>query len=290
MSNRITTAEQIEALGVGQKLLGNSITWEVKAGLAVKPADLAAKVKAAGLNERVLRPIRKKTAFIRALDSCAEVGHGVMSAKKVPVIEDDYRTVYVIYRTIIDPTNEDVSLKTQTKAVFEKSTGIVTAEGEFAQEILDAYQHFREHYTSEDLRVILTDLIRNHCDFVKVGDSGRVLFVPITGDDELTRIRSLYRDNYSGNVFKLPVVDNQDARESVGSMAVTEIDGEMAELEEIVKGLTKASNDRSFKAAMKSFEELKQRHSNWNTLIGGFTKESAERMETIANALAEKMI
>ena len=184
---------------------------------------------------------------------------------------------------------EEAEYTQKTKAVMDKASGAVRAEGKLAAEVLKSVDAFTGKVTDEDVRYFLRRVI-GKCYGVAKRPSGGIYFVPAKYSHLMESAQGAMADLGTGvRIYVERVMDGKEERSNVWEAVEADVMAQIDETISAVGRIEKRAN--SVRGQQTKLDELSELVDVYKGLLGEEAKFEAvaERIEEAVKVVAEKM-
>jgi len=266
----------------GYPLLGYALYWSIPA-MRVRYVDLLKLMQKHGIDSKIAKNPRAKSALNRAVRDTAKNGKGTFHRK---ALDNAEQASFVIVNTAVDQTNSDVDFNTETKIMFDKETNAVAIEGASREEIKSLYEEYKEQYTQEQIRTVVLRYLYGKCEATSVRDQGGVYFVPSTHTEDFQRIKACVEELPGVSIDVIPIIDTPEAKRSLWKSFVGDVETEMAALaRDLEETSDEKMSDRSFQLRLNRFKTLQDKIGTYEDLLTGTAVDLKTKLETLTQKL-----
>ncbi|MDP2342272.1 MAG: hypothetical protein Q8O67_15050 [Deltaproteobacteria bacterium] len=273
-----------KALAQGEHL--GTLAWWSLNGSTIETAALAAKAKAAGLDERYLpKAIKPVAAFRRAWRHAARKCPAGLMLREIG--ETRERIEVGLVKEDADVEHASLDYGVVGRITFEKAaeTMVVHQASDITAEVERLYGIHHDH-GSEDIRAMLTGLMREAG--VSIRDAGGVYFVPPSFAGALAAMCAVVEGIGHNHVFTLPVADVGSAKATLAEVARATLDDEIRALEGELDAFASSgadTRDGTLARRLTKFDELRSRV----TLFSGCLSFKADGLVAKIGGLQEEL-
>lgn len=277
-----------KALVQGEHL--GTLTWWSLNGSTIDTAALAAKAKAAGLDERYLpKAIKPVAAFRRAWRHAARKCPAGLMLREIG--ETPERIEVGLVKEDADVEHASLDYGVVGRITFEKAqeTLVVHQASDITAEVQRLYGVHHDH-GSEDIRGMLTGLMREAG--VSIRNAGGVYFVPPSFAGTLAAMCTVVEGIGHNHVFTLPVADVGDAKATLAEVARATLDDEIraleAELDAFAAGGAE-TREGTLARRLTKFDELRSRVALFSSCLSFKADGLVERIGGLQEDLRDKL-
>ena len=279
---------QEKALAQGEHL--GTLCWWSLNGATIETAALAAKAKAAGLDERYLpKPIKAVAAFRRGWRSAARRCPSGLLLREIG--ETPERIEVGLVKEDADVEHASLDYGVVGRITFEKATEtmVVHHASDITAEVQRLYGVHHDH-GSDDIRTMLTALMREAG--VSIRDAGGVYFVPPSFGSTLAAMCTVVEGIGHNHVFTLPVADVGDAKATLADVARATLDDEIraleAELDAFASGGAE-TREGTLARRLTKFDELRSRVALFSSCLSFKADGLVEKIGGLQEDLRDKL-
>lgn len=275
---------QLKASTEGLPLCGWFVYWSITNVKALRDV-LVQQVSALGLDADAVLPIRTKTAFISAVK---DVAHAHNATHK-SVLDNSERTVYVIVSTHVDPTNIDVTFTVETKVVYNKYDEQITVHGPFEDEIRALYEDYKVNYYSDQFRDMILRLLRKHCQFLTIRDRGGIYFVPVSSEQSLNQIKSLFASYPECSFDTVGVANQAEAKKSMWRTLIGEVSTEIQSMRDELAALPPDLPESGLQARLERYQALREKVENYELVLSGTAQNLKDELSALSSHIMTRI-
>jgi hypothetical protein len=184
---------------------------------------------------------------------------------------------------------DTVGFSQHTTVRLTKDSGIVTANGALAKEVMEAVRDYTGKVTDEDVRAFLRRVVRL-CKGIAKRPTGGIYFVPDVNMGVMMSARQALADMDCGaRIYVERVMDGKQERENVWGSVEEDVRSQIAETLESVERIEKRAS--SIVGQQARLEELGELVEVYRGLLGEEAKFEAvaEEIEAAVKTVASKM-
>lgn len=286
--HKIAKAQE-RALDAGGELLGH-LTWWALNGATVTHPELVALADRHGLDHRYLpKEVKPSTAFRRAWRSASRRLPAGLMLREIAETPDEIAVGLVEERP--DPTRLDLDYQVLVRVTYDKRNQSMYADR--SHEIVDSIRElYRRHldHGSEDVRAMLVAFVREAG--LSIRESGGVYLVPPPRASTLKALAGVVGDIGKNQVFVLPLVDHEGAKETLAEMARSTLDEEIRTVEAELEAFTQSEHetrDSTLARRIERFDELRGRVSLFASTLAFKADALHERIARLQSGLRQQL-
>lgn len=258
----IQTIQQLqEVVKVSRQLptLGTLSWWSLEVG-GVTRDQLRNIYYDIGLPERYLPKERDRAeAFALACRSFQGPGMLVRPRERTKA-KRGFTFVREVLRDGQDPYYEVVSV-----AVLGVESGKIRVTGTFPDfnDLISRYKYFLYYYTSDDIRAVVLDVIKNELNGLGIRPNGGIYFTARQHDDTVERLAQMVNRLGRSVFFTLGIIDSEKSRLNMFQIMKSELLGELARHQErleqmlVQKQVDATEIARQIRAVQKMIDKVK---------------------------------
>ncbi len=249
----------------GMPVLGYTIYWSLSQTKVEEPELEQLLGATIGTKYMPRKPIKKRV-LRRALK---ELKH-LEDAGLITKVRDDAAMVgYIITEEVINDAEElgeSLDFQKRTVVVYEKDNDRLRfgkTLNTHAQALMDLYKEFTDVFTSEDIRKIILEWVRDQSG-ITLRESGGIYFVPC----ETSALDTLLT-TVGGTLYTLPMLDCGTAKKQMYAIVKFEIESKFEILAEEIKHLAAKgkTSELVFKRRLEEFKELRMKTEAYRDLL-----------------------
>lgn len=276
-----------KALSRGEHL--GTLAWWSLNGATITTEDLAAKAKAAGLDEQFLpKAVKSVAAFRRAWRHAArKIPSGTMLRE---IGETTERIIVGLVREEALVDEERLEYEGIGHVSFDKATEVISGNPiELVQEVRRLAVAHLDH-GSDDIRSMLTGFMREAG--VSIRDAGGVYFVPPAYTTTLQALSRVVEGIGHNRVFALPIADVGDAKVTLADVARETLDDEIRALQAEIEAFADSgtgTRESTLARRLGKFDELRARVSLFASTLEFKAEELTSRIGGLRDDLRDRL-
>jgi hypothetical protein len=266
-------------------LLGYCVYWAMQ-DFRIPHKQQLENLKKAGIDAKeYLNEASPKSVVTQVLK---HITHDIKSQFHKKVVDDKDRAGFTIVETALNKETVDANFQSVTKVIFQKAAKKLVVEGSRKDDIEKKFNEFLNTYTTDQFRTLVLNYLSRECKAIAIRDRGGVYFVPVTSKDGLDKLTKLFSTLPGCDLEILPIVDTAEAKKSMWKALVSDIKGEIAELNEEVAGMVSPSQ-KVYASRIERFKSLRAKAEMYGDLLSTAAKELVSDIDEIKKRLVEKM-
>jgi hypothetical protein len=266
------------------QLLGNLVWFSVNgSGKIDRNKLLSAAYNNSIPSSYMPREIDPGRAFKRALrkvELMSNKGEKYSGIVLTKVSEDSTRTVFTIHERSVDKYTENVEISQEDRIVFLKENCYIDwGSSRYVDEVRNLLGDCMTYYTAQDIRKIVTDLVKSYLECVPAGnDGGGVYFVAPEKLAMLQNIKNFIQETVGGGLQDWPVYEEK--KSELGELCSNQFKAELNTLaEEAMDSLRDATQMRVFTNRLEKFKKFRNKVHCYAELL---SFESTQMMDVIS--------
>jgi hypothetical protein len=292
-----TQTQQVSIFNNRGNLLGCLAWWQIKEGhtTLTQLQDSASRNNIP--NEFLPKEISGGRGFRRALakmEKVANSGQKYRGLVLTKVDEDKTRILFTVHERDVSQLAETVDINLADRIKFNKKTGSIDfGAGRYADQVRELLAETSVFYTSNDVRVIVSNLVQNYIGAFSARQQGAVYFVSRDKMPLLQNVRQFIKETVGGDIQDWPVYEEKkkDAR----GICIENAKNELKALqEECSKAASEGKQVRVFKNRLDALEKYQNQLKGYAVLlemdiedIQEAVEESKKSMQSIIDAFAD---
>ena len=278
------TREMLAKSSEGVPLIGWFAYWSIT-NVKAKREDVLALVGSLNLSTDAVLPIRKKSAFIRAVDEVAKS----QDARHQKIIDNEVKCVYVIVKTLVDPVNEGATFTIETKATFLKGSETVDVQGPMEAEIRAGFEDLSTHYYSDQFRDMILRLLDAHCEYITIRDRGGIYFVPSIHEIGLNKVRKLFSHFPECYLATVGVANMVEAKRDMWRSLVGELSSELTAMKEDFSNMNPECSDSSLQVRLERYKALREKVENYEIVLSGTAEDLKADLASLQTMIEQQL-
>jgi len=271
----------------GYPLLGHVIYWSLN-DINVKYSDFVQHLENLGLPTDVANKVQAKSALIKAIRSNAK---GRKNSFHRGVVDNAAKASFAIVGTAsVNEITDDVEFATETKVVLNKGTKDVEITGTNATEIREAYEAYKDTYTSDRFREVVLKLVKVHCQGMSVRERGGVYFVPSSHNETFEKLQKLFDMFPNCSLEVVPVIDTAQAKKAMWKAFTGDVSEDLRKMKEDLESLPLNASESSLHIRMDRFQKLKDKVENYEIVLSGTAAELKGELSMISAEIKKRFL
>lgn len=275
-----TVKQAIAKSAEGYPLLGWIVYWSTS-GFREEVAKIKYVLHTLGIDEDYAGLVAPSTALQAAFDSRAS------GNVKKHSVRGEKQTIVALVKGSASGAN--VLFDAVTKGYLMGDNAHV--EGEGAAEILDEFHTRKNVYTNTQFVGLVKKYIAQEASSLTLRDHGGVYFIPAHKEAEFKKLCALFGSFDAATLDIVPVIDTAQAKRSVWSALTSDIETEIASLEEQLAGWDKDGDPRDgvIQRRLEQYSALKEKVEDYSMLLSGTATDLKEKLDKVASELKKKL-
>jgi hypothetical protein len=281
-----TIKQTIQTSAEGYPLLGYAIYWSIN-DVHVRYNDFLQMLDNVDLPTDVATAVQSKSALIKAIKADTK---GRKNAFHRGVVDNEAKASFAIVSSAtVDEDNVEVEFQTETKVTLNKGDKTLDVSGPNAATIREAFESFKDTYTSDRFRNVVLKLVKGHLQGMSIRERGGVYFVPASHNDMFDKLQALFAMFPTCTMDVIPVIDTAQAKQSMWKTFVHGITEELSKAKEDMQTLEPDASGRSLQVRLDRYQSLRDKVENYEILLNGTASDLKAELISLGVEIRKRM-
>lgn len=262
-----------------------NVWWMVREDIQIGITDMHTVLTKHGFDPEIMHVPSDKECVRRGIDSFHNRrGYNRRVVEKIS--ETPTKAVFGILGISLDKEHENSSYLQNTKVVLDKNNGVVSAEGELSDEVIDRVDSFRGTYNSDDIRMLCKNVILSCCGTSK-RPTGGVYMIPYQFDARIKALNEVLKE-VAGKLACLYCERIYGGEEEKNNAAASVFDDLGKRVEVLVKNVSRVTKQVCrMKSKKVQLDEINYLAGIYHEILGN--QEAIEGFNMLFKSAAEKI-